>query len=193
MPRVHQYLKNIVCLESLWDGDLENRLSMQPVMELVARTTNAKFICLTCNTKAELKHNLSLYGKMKAYGILVLAFHGDVGKIELPGHILVSLESLSDMMKRQFAGWIVHFATCDTVKVEESRLARFVEETGVTVVTGYTREVDWIEGSIMDLLLLRWIQYYRNVGALLRHLHKHYPDLIKLTGLKVFPPPASRA
>jgi hypothetical protein len=193
MPRVHQYLKNIVCLESLWDGDLENRLSMQPVMELVARTTNAKFICLTCNTKAELKHNLSLYGKMKAYGILVLAFHGDVGKIELPGHILVSLESLSDMMKRQFAGWIVHFATCDTVKVEDARMARFVEETGVTVVTGYTREVDWIEGSIMDLLLLRWIQYYRNVGALLRHLHKHYPDLIKLTGLKVFPPPASRA
>ena len=72
-------------------------------------------------------------------------------------------------------------------------MARFVEETGVAVVTGYTREVDWIEGSIMDLLLLRWLQYYRNVGALLRHLNKHYPDLIKLTGLRVFPPPASRA
>lgn len=193
MPRVHLYLKHIVCLESLWDGDLENRLSMLPILELTARTTNAKFVCLTCNTKPELKHNLSLFGKMKGYGILMLAFHGDNGKIELPGHILVSLESLSDMMKRQFTGWIVHFATCETVNVEDARLARFVEETGVTVVTGYTREVDWIEGSIMDLLLLRWLQYYRNLGALLKHLNKHYPDLIKLTGLKIYPPPASRA
>jgi hypothetical protein len=193
MPRVRLYLKNIVCLESLWDGDLENRLSMLPILELTARTTNAKFVCLTCNTKAELKHNLGLFGKMKGYGILMLAFHGDKGKIELPGHILVSLESLSDMMKRQFAGWIVHFATCDTISVEDARMARFVEETGVSVVTGYTKEVDWIEGSIMDLLLMRWLQYYRNLGALLKHLHKSYPDLMKLTGLKIYPPPASRA
>jgi hypothetical protein len=193
MPRVHQYLKNIVCLESLWDDDLENRLSMLPILELAARTTNAKFVCLTCNTKAELRHNLSLFGKRKSYGILVMAFHGDCGKIELPGHILVSLESLSDMMKRQFAGWMVHFATCDTVRVEEARIARFVEETGVAVVTGYTREVDWIEGSIMDLLLLRWVQYYRNMGALLRHLMKNYPDLIRLTGLMAYPPAASRS
>jgi len=193
MPRVHQYLKNIVCLESLWDDDLENRLSMLPVMELTARTTNAKFVCLTCNTKAELKHNLSLFGKMKSYGILVLAFHGDTGKIELPGNIPVSIESLSDMMKRRFAGWVLHFSTCDTVHVDEARMTRFVEETGVAVVTGYTREVEWIESSIMDLLLLRWMQYYRNVGALMRHLNKSYPDLIKLTGLKVFPPPVSRA
>jgi hypothetical protein len=45
----------------------------------------------------------------------------------------------------------------------------------------------------MDLLVMRWMQYYRNLGALLKHLNKHYPDLIKLTGLKIFPPPASRA
>jgi hypothetical protein len=166
---------------------------MLPILELTARTTNAKFVCLTCNTKAELKHNLSLFGKMKGYGILMLAFHGDKGKIELPGHTLVSIESLSDMMKRQFAGWIVHFATCDTVNVEDARMARFVEETGVSVVTGYTREVDWIEGSIMDLLVMRWLQYYRNLGAFLKHLSKYYPDLIKLTGLRIFPPPASRA
>lgn len=193
MPRVHLYLKNIVCLESHWDSDLENRLSMQPILELTARTTNAKYVCLTCNTKAELKHNLSLFGKMRGYGILVLAFHGDIGKIELPSDVLVSLESLSDMMKRRFAGWIVHFGSCSTVKVEEHRMARFAEETGAAVVTGYTNLVDWLDGSVMDLLFLRWVQYYRNLGAFLKHLNKHYPDLVKLTGLKIFPPPSSRA
>jgi hypothetical protein len=187
MPRVEQYLKNIVCLESLWDKDLENRLSMLPIMELTGRTTNARLVFLTCNTKAELKHNLDLVRKKKVYNILVLAFHGVTGKIELPGDKLVPLEELAEIMKRGFAGWVVHFASCGTVQVDHERMAKFVEQTGVAMVTGYTHLVDWTEGAVMDLLLLRWLQYYRNLGALLKHLHKNYPDLLALTGLKAFP------
>lgn len=187
MPRVRQYLKNIVCLESLWDEDLENRLSVLPLLELTARTTNAKFVYLTCNTKAELRHNLSLFGRKKSYSILVLAFHGDPGRIELPGGSFVPIESLADMMKKRFAGWIVHFASCGTVKVDSERMARFVADTGVSMVTGYTKLVDWTEGAMADLLLLRWLQYYRNLGALLSHLNKRHPDLVELTGLTAFP------
>jgi len=187
MPRAEQYLKNIVCLESLWDKDLENRLSMLPIMELTGRSTNARFVFLTCNTKAELKHNLDLVRRKRVYNILVLAFHGVTGKIELPGDELVPLEALAKMMKRGFAGWVVHFASCGTVHVDDERMARFVSETGVAMVTGYTNLVDWTEGAVMDLLLLRWLQYYRNLGALVKHLRKNYRDLAKLTGLKVYP------
>lgn len=187
MARVRQYLKNIICLESLWDEDLENRLSVLPILELTSRVTNAKFVYMTCNTKAELRHNLSLMRRKKSYSILVLAFHGDPGTIELPGNVLVSIESLADMMKKRFSGWIVHFASCGTVKIDEARLTRFVAETGVAMVTGYTKLVDWTEGAVMDLLFLRWLQYYRDLGALLRKLHKDYPDLMDLTGLKMFP------
>jgi hypothetical protein len=186
MPRARQYLKNIVCLESLWDEDLENRLSVLPILELTARTTNAKFVYLTCNTRAELRHNLGLFKRGSAYNILVLAFHGDPGEIELPGNVLVSIENLAEMMRRRFAGWIVHFASCGTVKVDEERMAAFVAATGVAMVTGYVNLVDWTEGTVMDLLLLRWLQYYRNLGAFLKHLHKSYPDLVALTGLKVY-------
>jgi hypothetical protein len=184
------YTKNIVCLESLWDAELENRLSELPVLELTARTMGVKFIYLTCNTKRELRHNLRLVGssKRKAYGILMLAFHGEPGSIELAGDSNLNLEGLITMMGRRFAGWVVHFASCGTVNVEKQRLQRFVEATGVAMVMGYTKEVDWTEGTVMDLLLLRWLQNYKNLHSLLKHLKKHYPDLIKITGFKVYPP-----
>lgn len=187
MPRVHRYLKNIACLESLWTEDLENRLSVLPILELTSRSTSAKFVYLTCNTRSELRHNLRLLCRKKTYGVLLLAFHGDPGKIELSGHVLVTLETLASMMGRHFTGWIVHFASCGTLKVDDERLARFVSDTGVAMVTGFTRELDWTEGAVMDLLLLRWLQYYRDLAALLRHLRKNYPDLIATTGMRAYP------
>lgn len=187
MARVTRYLKHIACLESLWDEELENRLSVLPILELTARATSAKFVYLTCNTKAELRHNLGLLSRKKSYGVLVLAFHGDPGKIELAEHVLLSLDSLATLMKRRFAGWVVHFASCGTMRIEEEKLARFVSETKVAMVTGFTKEVDWTEGAVMDLLLLRWLQYYRDLNALWKHLRKTYPDLIATTGMKAFP------
>ena len=189
MPRVPLYLKNIACLETVWDEDLENRLSVLPVLELTAHATAAKFIYLTCNTRAELKHNLGLLGRKKSYGILVLAFHGDPGKIELAEHVFVSLDSLATMMRTRFAGWVVHFASCGTVNIDDDRLARFVSETKVAMVTGFTKELDWTEGAVMDLLLLRGLQYYRDLSALWKHLQKSYPELIATTGMKAFPHP----
>jgi len=187
MARLLRYTKNIACLESLWDEDLENRLSVLPILELTARATSARFVYLTCNTKAELRHNLKLLCRRKSYGVLVLAFHGHPGNIKLGGEVIVSLESLALMMGGRFAGWVVHFSSCSTVKIEEGRLARFVAETKVAMITGFTKEVDWTESAVVDLLLLRWLQSYRDLHALWKHLLKHYPDLIAITGMKAFP------
>lgn len=186
MSRLRHYLKNIACLESIWDEDLENRMSVRPVLELTSYATGAKFIYLTCNTKPELRHNLELLRKRKGYGVLLLSFHGEPGKIELAG-TLVNLESLAWMMGRHFAGWVVHFASCSTVKIDEERMAKFVALTGVAMVLGYTQAVDWTDGTVMDLLLLSRLQYYRNVRSLWKHLEKRYPDLVRMTGLEVFP------
>lgn len=187
MPRTRQYIKNIACLESLWDARLENRLSMLPVLELTSKICAVKFIFLTCNTKAELRHNLSLLGKKKSYGILLMAFHGEPGHIELADSASVQLELLAKMMGKRFEGWVVHFASCGTIKTDDERLAKFVASTGVAMVMGYRKSVDWTEGAVMDLLVLRWLQYYKDLGALLKHLEKNYSDLVAITGFKAYP------
>lgn len=188
MTRVRRYTKNVACVESLWDSQLENRLSVLPILELTAKINNPlRFIYLTCNTKAELRHNLGLLGRKKSYGILLLAFHGEPGEIQLAEKKYVSLESLAGMMGRRFAGWVVHFASCGTIKADPVRLERFVAQTGVAMVMGYTKKVDWTDSAVTDLLLLRWLQYYKDLRAFTRHVEKNYADLISITGFQCFP------
>lgn len=188
MSRLRHYVKNIVCLESIWDEDLENRTSVRPVLKLISYATGARFIYLTCNTKPELKSNLKLLWKKKSYNILLLSLHGAPGHVELADTV-VTLESLAWLMGRRFEGWVVHFAGCSTVKIDESRMAKFVALTGVATVLGYKDDVEWMDGTVMDMLLLYCLQYYRNVRSLWKHLKKKYPDLVKKTGLHVYPPP----
>ena len=190
MPRVLNYTKNVACLESLWDSDLENRLSILPLLDITSKTTSNRHIYLTCNTKAELRYNLGLLAGKKKYGVLLLAFHGEPGEIELAEKVFVDLEELADMMQKGFAGWVIHFASCGTIKADEARLVDFVKRTGVAMVMGYTKKVDWTESAVMDLLVLRWLQYYKDLSALLRHLQKSYGDLIAITGFHAYPGPA---
>jgi hypothetical protein len=187
MAKVRKYSKNVACLESLWDRDLENRLSILPVLDIISKVTRNRCMYLTCNTKAELRHNLDLFGNKKSYSVLMMAFHGVAGEIELAHDTFVPLEDLATMMRKRFAGWVVHFASCGTVKASDERLAAFVEKTGVAMVMGYTRKVDWTESVVMDMLVLRWLQYYIDLKAMVRHLQKNYPDLIAITGFQAYP------
>lgn len=68
-----------------------------------------------------------------------------------------------------------------------------MRQTKVAMATSFTQELDWIDGAVMGLLLLRWLQNYRNLNALWQHLHKNYPDLVELTGMRAYPMALARA
>jgi len=97
MARVKRYRKKIACLESLWDNDVEKRLSVIPIVELASKLHNLKFTHLTCNTKEELKHNLKKLKRKPGYGILYLSFHGHPGEIVVDGSKM-KIESLASFM-----------------------------------------------------------------------------------------------
>ena len=185
MARSKSYHKNIVCLESFWSHDVENRLSVQPILEMASKKNYIKTVLLTCNTIEELKFNLGIVKNVRGYRILYLAFHGYPGGIYLPD-LKIDMESLADFMKRDFREWIVYFDSCQTVSVEKDRILNFMSKTGVTMVVGYSRRVDWLDGAAMDLLILDWIQYYKNMGRFWTRFKNAYKDLIRITGLKVF-------
>jgi hypothetical protein len=63
----------------------------------------------------------------------------------------------------------------------------FVEQTGVSMVTGFTRDVDWIESSSFELLLFKAFNMFQNPKIVVRHLQNKYPDLVESTGFKYFP------
>jgi hypothetical protein len=185
MSRVKSYKKKIACLESLWDQDIETRLSVIPILELASKLHDIKFTHLTCNTREELKHNLKKLRKKRGYGILYLAFHGNPGEIILD-ESTIKIETIASMMGKEFANWIIHFGSCGTVDTEEVRITHFIQRTEVSMVVGYKKDVHWAESAAVDFLLLDWFQRYKDMGKLWKRFSKHYRGLISITGLKAF-------
>jgi len=179
------YKKNIFCLESLWDGDVEQKLSVLPILEVTAKMNDIKFVHLSCNTEVEFRYNINLISRKKSYKVLYLAFHGETGKILLDDSA-INLRDLAEIMKKKFKGWTIHFGSCSTLKAEDKVLREFVEKTGASLVTGYTKAVSWAESAALDMLLFCTLQSYKSPKYLGSFMAKTYPDLIELSGFRFF-------
>ena len=185
MARVKSYRKKIACLESLWDSDVEKRLSVIPIVKLASKLHDLKFTHLTCNTQEELKHNLKKLKRKPGYGILYLSFHGHPGEIVVDG-FKMKIESLASFMGTGFTNWVVHFGTCETIDTEKDRIYDFIEATGVSMVLGYKIDVCWVDATALDFLLLERLQWYKDMRKMWKRFKKNYKDLISITGLRAF-------
>ncbi len=189
MKRIGEHPKNIASLESLWYGDIEDSLNVGPILEIVARMHGLKTVHLTCNTRNEFVNNLRLVKRRPGYGIVYLAFHGRPATIIFADDSLMTLEDLSHYMGKGFTDWVIHFGACGTVDTEPSRLSEFIQQTGISMVSGYTNKyVDWIESASMDLLFLQLLQHHSDMGILWSEMESRYGGLISITGLKAFLP-----
>ncbi len=186
MKRIGEHRKNIASLESLWYSDSEESVTVIPILEIVSRMHEIKYSHLTCNTKTEFKYNLNLLRNKPDYGILYLAFHGEPRKIILASHISITLETLSDYMGEDFASWTVHFGACSTIDTDTSYLSSFIQSTGVSMVSGYTKHTDWIESAAMDLLLFQQLQHHKDMHTLWHQLNEQYGEFVSRTGLRAF-------
>jgi hypothetical protein len=185
MGRAASHKKKIACLETLWDGNLESRLSAVPLLELSERVNDVKWAYLTCNTEEELKYNLSKLKHRRGYGILYLSCHGKPGQLVLDREA-VDIEKLAFLMSDGFVNWVVHFGSCATLNIQHSRISRFIEATGVAMVIGYRKDVDWIDSAAVDLILFDRLQEYRNMHQFWEQFKRRYRDLISITGLRAF-------
>jgi len=183
--RSKDHRKNIACLESLWNSDIENRLSVVPILELVCRINGIRYTYLTCNTREELGYNLGKLRNRRGYRILYLSLHGKPGEIILDGG-RTDLETLAAMMGRRFSGWAVHFGSCSTIAVPPGRLRRFIAATRVAMVLGYESDVNWIASAALDLLLFDWFQYYGDTRRLWQDFRKQHSGLVAQTRMKAF-------
>jgi hypothetical protein len=176
--------RNIACLETIWEKATEDRLNVIPTLALITKTMGSKFSHLTCNTRDELRYNLNLLCK-RNYGILYIAFHGSPGKIHLHREKL-TLTELAAMMNHRFAGWIVHFGTCSTLR-SPREVEHFAEETKIALATGFTRDVEFLESSALELLLFKAFHNFQSPRVMVRHILTKYPDLVDSTGFRYFP------
>lgn len=185
MGHAASHKKKIACIETLFDGNVENRLSVVPLLELSERVNEVKWAYLTCNTEEELKYNLAKLKHRRGYGILYLSCHGKPGQLVLDQGA-VDIEKMAGYMGEGFVNWVVHFGSCATLNIEQARISRFIDATGVAMVIGYRKDVDWIDSAAVDLLLFDRLQEYRNMRRFWEHFKERYHDLISITGLRAF-------
>jgi hypothetical protein len=183
---LRSYPKNIFCLESLWDDNVENKLSVIPILHLVTATRGIKHIHLTCNTRNEFEFNLKFLRKKSSYQILYLAFHGTAENVCLKDGTDVSLEELSSILNGRFSDLTVHFGTCSTMNASEKDLLRFKKQAGIRMLSGYTKSVSWTDSAALEMVYFSALQDYKNTKYLRSFLMKTYPDLIRKTGFKIF-------
>lgn len=70
--------------------------------------------------------------------------------------------------------------------MKKERISNFMKETGVSIVIGYDKYIDWLVSSALDLLLLDYLQLYKNMGAFCSFFRKTYQEIIPIAGLKVY-------
>lgn len=182
---------NIACLESTWYAGPGEAVSVAPLLEIVARLHGTRFFHATCNTAEELRFHLKALPRRRRFRMLYLAAHGSPGHIKLADETRLTLDELAGIMGRRFSGWIIHFGSCGTLDLPAKELARFRERTGALLLVGYGKSIDWTESAALDLIIFDWLQHIDDKGDLWRVLSR-YPDLIRLTGLIVYPRAARR-
>jgi hypothetical protein len=187
MPVRKRKKLHIACLESLWDDNVEQKLSLIPVLEIISKLHGVKFIHLPCNTRPEFEHNLLQIRrcliKKTGYRILYLGFHGEPGRLCLPDGDELLLNELATALGRNYRRWILHLSSCSTLKVSKPQIQHFLSATEISVLAGYHRVVDWAEGASMDLIFLHQILESKCTALGLRRFKYRYRELMWRTGL----------
>ncbi|MFY0606425.1 MAG: hypothetical protein JXR10_06915 [Cyclobacteriaceae bacterium] len=157
--RKNTQLKNIFCLEGLWDGNLNDQSTVLPAIELLSKHRGIRCIHSRCATKSELDFYLSKWSlkKYDDYPVLYLAFHGEKDSIRLMGEV-INLNYISDLLKGKCKGRVVIFGSCSTLDIDLRHLKRFLKTTGALAIGGYKTDIDWVLSTANDLLLFEALQ-----------------------------------
>jgi hypothetical protein len=183
--RFKRYTKNLILMESYWTTDIENRLSISPLFELVSKVNGSRVIKLMSGTIEEFIFNIDLIKNKRGFKILFLGFHGVKGKIILP-NLKLDLETLAKIMGKGFRNDAIILSSCKVLDIERERVNDFISATDVMMVIGYKKAVNFMQSLALDLLVLDSLNHYKNGSSFWDNFRRSYKDLVSITGLEVY-------
>jgi len=145
----------VLCLETYWSEDVTDRRTVHGLLKLLEENEPA-FIADHAHTatRGEIRAYLANAWPVPSYDVLYVASHGLEGGIVDEDDSRVTLSHLAGMLERTCAGRVIFFAGCSTLNVRESVVKTFLKRTKAAAVVGYSKDVDWLEGAQMDLIVL---------------------------------------
>ena len=161
MPKSH----GVFCLEADWFG-LVRPMSMRPALDLMESSdARIPYVLRDVVTRAEIEFYLrrSFQARYRRFDLLWFAIHSRPGEL-LPGDMRVpleriSLDDLEEMLAGRCRGRILHFSGCRFLKIPKARLTKFMKRTKALCVSGFSREVPWLESTIFETYWLTLLHY----------------------------------
>ena len=176
--------KKIFCLEGLWEEDLTKKSTILPILELLYLNNKIEYIYRDCATKEEFEFYLQKWPleKYKYFPILLLAFHGDKGIIDLGKHEY-PIDRVSEILAGKCENAILFFASCKTLQIDKRKLKKVLNKIKALAICGYRNDVDWMKSSAFELLVLNEMQLntltVQGVDAIRRRIVQEYPKMVK--------------
>ena len=191
----------VFAFEGDWEQDLRDKSSMKPTLKTLHHLTETggfKFIHRRIDTAGELEYYVDKWlgetpeENYDDYRVGYFAFHGEEGHIS-PGEGDVSLKRLGTWIKGRAQGRIIYFSSCSTLNLETKEIKSFLRSTKARAVVGFTKNVNWIESTAFDLVLLDALAYYhrrpRSADNYLRSpKREHLRAFVEELGLKIITP-----
>lgn len=189
---------NIFCLEGDWNDDLRKKTSILSGLEMLHSISDVNYIHKTVGTFEELKFRLIDYinnsikprSKYKSYDLLYIATHGRNGSIYFDNEIDV-LDLFEEIIHeigivKPFAGKVIHFGSCLTMKMSDHKLKKLAELTGAFIISGYTKSISFLESTLFDVLYFNELITRKKKMPLISYLDQKYAGFKTDLGFKFF-------
>jgi len=170
-----------------YQADLRKESHSRHILEQLHNFSGIQYIYRKCGTQIDFEFYLKklAYKKYADYSILYLASHGHSNHFYI-GNRAISLSDFAEIIGDSLAGKILHISTCETLNIEKETVQDFLEQTQLLAVSGYTKEVDFVESMALDTLYFNLCQHYKEVKSIEKKLKKDYQGLVKKTGFKLY-------
>ena len=147
----------IYCIEGVWPERYET--SARPLLELLGDYHEIPTVHRIATNVDQFKRRLQQWADAEmVFAILYLWYHGSPGGISPAGDDNFKLQEIEDALEGSCSKCLIHFGSCKTLKLDPKRVGRFLERTGAVAVSGYTKNVGWIEPIALELLYLDCLQ-----------------------------------
>jgi hypothetical protein len=189
--------KGVFCLEGDWWSDLKRPSSVEPLLQIIDQQLSLKrpHIRRDIGTVEEFWFYIDKWTqkRYRGYPLLYLGFHGEQGVLQIgPGKRFsnqVTLDDLAERLRGKCHRRLIHLGACLALGVDTRRIRRLLRETGALAVSGYSKEVVWMESAAFELLVLTEMQYWtltiQGAIAMRQRIREAAPGLARRLGFRM--------
>lgn len=163
-------MNRIFCLETEWDKsiqDLKKKSAAKSLLEFLENTIDIPYAFRQVATSEDFAYYINHlnHNSYSAYDMVYLCFHGAKSAIEFANGVNLNLSTFGNKHKKLFLNRNVHFGSCSSLRMKEAEIIAFKQNTDARMITGYTKDVDFMTSFVFELWLLNAIATFPRYTA----------------------------